>query len=39
MRERKPIVILTTNESAGASALLFAETGMTALQYRRIPLE
>src|SRR6476659_3692497 len=36
VRQCKPNLIFMTNESGGASTLLFAETGMTVFEYRRI---
>jgi len=36
VRQCKPNLILRTNESGGAGTLLFAETGMTVFEYRRI---
>ena len=36
VRQRKPNLILRTNESGGASTFLFAETGMTVFEHRRI---
>ena len=39
VRQCKPNLIFRTNESSRASALLFAETGMTVFEYRRIGFE
>jgi len=36
VRQCKPNLVLRTKESGGASMLLFAETGMTVFEYRRI---